>query len=131
MIVNRKNNINTNHVEFVSYDGAYPNLCRGILIVKIDGELVKFGHDYSNCHYDSETKTWSYTDEDPDNPNYGSFWSSGGSITHDGYWNDIVVHHNEWEIDIDELDPKFWDVADELDKLINENIPYGCCGGCV
>lgn len=29
-------------VEFVSYDGRYPNLCSGTLILKIDGKVVTF-----------------------------------------------------------------------------------------
>lgn len=31
-------------VEFVSYDGAYPNLCSGTLVLSIDGALVVFPH---------------------------------------------------------------------------------------
>jgi hypothetical protein len=31
------------NIEFVSYNGAYPNLCRGKLVVKIDGKEVSFG----------------------------------------------------------------------------------------
>ena len=33
----------TEHVEFVNYTGSFPNLCRGVLTLKIDGEIVKFG----------------------------------------------------------------------------------------
>ena len=33
-------------VEFVSYTGEYPNLCRGVLTLCIDGEEVRFGHNY-------------------------------------------------------------------------------------
>jgi len=129
MVTNRKNN--SNRVEFVSYDGKYPNLCRGILTVKIDGEIVKFGHNYSNSHWNDELNKFTFTDEDINNPNYDSFWTSGGEITHDGHWNDIEVHEEEWNINVDNLDPKFWDIVDELDQIINENVPYGCCGGCV
>ena len=35
----------TEHVEFVNYTGSFPNLCRGVLTLNIDGEIVKFGHD--------------------------------------------------------------------------------------
>lgn len=34
------------HVEFIKYTGAYPNLCSGILTLKIDGETVTFGSKY-------------------------------------------------------------------------------------
>ena len=30
------------HVKFISYDGKYPNLCRGKLTLEIDGEKVTF-----------------------------------------------------------------------------------------
>lgn len=29
-------------VEFVSYDGDFPNLCSGTLVLRIDGEKVTF-----------------------------------------------------------------------------------------
>lgn len=29
-------------VEFVSYDGAYPNLCTGQLVLKINGQVREF-----------------------------------------------------------------------------------------
>lgn len=53
---------NNNHVKFVSYTGNYPNLCRGDLTLKIDGEIVTFGYGF-----DSDDK-----------PKYDIFWSSGG-----------------------------------------------------
>jgi hypothetical protein len=31
------------NIEFVSYNGKYPNLCSGKLTVKIDGKEVSFG----------------------------------------------------------------------------------------
>ena len=31
-----------NRVEFVSYDGRYPNLCSGVLVLKLDGKKVTF-----------------------------------------------------------------------------------------
>lgn len=31
-----------NRVEFVSYDGSFPNLCRGTLILKLDGKEITF-----------------------------------------------------------------------------------------
>lgn len=30
-------------VEFVSYNGAYPNLCSGELVVRINGKIVNLG----------------------------------------------------------------------------------------
>ena len=31
------------HVKFVSYDGEYPNLCTGTLVLNIDGTDYSFG----------------------------------------------------------------------------------------
>lgn len=128
MLVNRKNK--NKRVKFISYTGEYPNLCSGVLTLEIDGVQYKFGHNYMAHHYDEKTGTWRCTDEDPNNPNFNSFWTSGGSVTADEDWN-FTVEDGEWQIDVEELPEQFWDVADEIDEVINENIPYGCCGGCI
>lgn len=120
MLVNKKN-LNTSRVKFISYTGEYPNLCSGVLTLEIDGKQYKFGHDYSRCHYHTDIEKWVQEDEDPNNPNFNSFWTSGGHVTRRG----------EWQIDVNELPEQFWDVATEIDAVINENIPYGCCGGCI
>lgn len=130
MVVNNKRN-SKGRVEFISYDGEYPNLCSGVLTLKIDGEIVKFGHHSMYNHYDPDHCKWIYTDEDPNNPNYSSFWSSGGSCGFESEWTNEYVHQSEWEIDADELPEKYWDLADEIDEIINRNIPQGCCGGCL
>ena len=130
MLVNRKSSGN-NRVEFVSYDGAWPNLCSGVLTLNIDGEIVKFGHHCMSTHWHEDIQQWVHEDEDPNKPNYESFWSSGGSCGFKSDWTDEYVYQAEWKIDIEELPEKFWDLADELDRVINENIPQGCCGGCL
>lgn len=85
-------------IEFVSYDGKYPNLCSGKLVLKIDGversdfELISGGL----CMFDSE-------------------------------WNDIVVQ-GKWKVDVpDDL----MDFVTEIEEVVNDNVPYGCCGGCL
>lgn len=50
MIINGKSGCN--HVTFVSYSGRYPNLCRGTLVLNIDGELITF--DYLSNKADSK-----------------------------------------------------------------------------
>ena len=129
MLINRKNS-NTSRVKFISYTGEYPNLCSGVLTLEIDGVQYKFGHNFMAYHYDKEIGDFRHTDEDPQNPNFDSFWYSGGSVTHDDDWN-YDVECNEWNINVEALPEQFWDVADEIDRAINSNIPYGCCGGCV
>lgn len=129
MLVNKKNS-NTSRVKFISYTGEYPNLCSGVLTLEIDGKKYKFGHNFLTYHYDEKTQTWIYTDEDPNNPNFNSFWSSGGCVSHNEDWN-WEVEHNEWEIDVNELPEQFWNVAAEIDSVINANVRWGCCGGCI
>ena len=129
MLVNKKES-NTSRVKFISYTGEYPSLCSGVLTLMIDGVQYKFGHDYQHYHYHEDVKSWVQEDEDPNDPNFDAFWESGGSVSHDGNWN-WEVRQNEWEIDVDRLPEKFWDVAAEIDAVINANIPEGCCGGCI
>ena len=128
MLKNKKSS-NTSRVKFISYTGEYPNLCSGVLTLEIDGVQYKFGHEYMNYHYD-KNGVGRFTDEDPEHPNFDRFWTSGGSVTHNKNW-DWNVEHAEWEIDVEELPEQFWDVANEIDAVFNENVEFGCCGGCI
>ena len=89
----------------IEYDGKWPCLCMGHLKVWIDDTLWDFG-----THA----------------------LSSGGYIEHDGYFNDWETHSGEWTID-DYSWPK--DFPEDMKKAvldkINEEIPWGCCGGCI
>ena len=51
--------------------------------------------------------------------------SSGGGL--DGDYN---PYHGEWEVDYEGLPDEIKQYAFEIDACINENIEYGCCGGC-
>lgn len=87
-------------VEFVSYDGAYPNLCSGQLVLKINGQVREFSR---HC------------------------LQSGGTVWFDNDW-DAHIENGHWSIDLPEdLEP----LRKEIEECINENIPHGCCGGCV
>lgn len=55
MLFNKSENKN-NRVKFVSYTGKSPNLCSGVLTLKIDGTQYKFGHNYMNHHFDEKKK---------------------------------------------------------------------------
>lgn len=104
MLVNASN---SGHVEFVSYDGKYPNLCSGTLHLKIDGKSFFFG---------------------PDKP-FDIFWSSGG---HCGFRNgEALVTHGEWKIDVDDLPDELKPYTAEIDEVFNDNVRQGCCGGCI
>lgn len=86
-------------VEFVSYDGAYPNLCSGQLVLKINGQVREFSR---HC------------------------LQSGGTVWFDNDWD--ALENGRWSIDLPEdLEP----LRKEIEECINENIPHGCCGGCV
>lgn len=100
-------------VEFVSYNGEFPNLCSGLLVVKIDGKEVKFGG--TAC-----TDEYKY--------NYKKFWRSGGSVKSDDNWN-MWTEQGEWELG--RIEDEFKDVAEELIRVFNENVEHGCCGGCI
>lgn len=102
------------HVEFISYTGEYPNLCSGILTLKIDGKIIKFGHSYKSPE-----------------PMLPVFWASGGSC---GFSNNYSVAHvdeGRWIIDPMNLPMQFRKYADEITEEFNDNVPHGCCGGCL
>ena len=89
-------------LKFISYDGSYPNLCRGKLIMELDGKEIIFPE---NC------------------------LSSGGSVSFDEDWNANVLEGN-WTIS--EYPNEFPnDLKEYAEELVNNNVPYGCCGGCV
>lgn len=114
MLIN--NNFNNNgHVEFVSYTGKWPSLCMGLLTLKIDGKEVKFGYDPSSCSCG----------------NYGSFWRSGGCCGFSNNYSESYVDTGEWYIDVDDIPDIYMKYAREIDDVFNENVPWGCCGGCL
>ena len=86
-------------VEFVSYDGLYPNLCGGELVLKIDGEIVSLGR----C------------------------LCSGGDVWFDDDWEE-TVEEGEWSV---EVPPKYEHLKFKITDIVNENVPFGCCGGCI
>lgn len=106
-----KGNNNSEHIEFVSYSGKYPNLCRGILVLKIDGKEVRFGNG-KNCEFKS-------------------FWESGGECGFTNGYEDSFVNEGEWVVNVNELPDEYRKYATEIDYVINQNVPYGCCGGCL
>lgn len=98
------------HVEFVSYNGEFPNLCAGILTLNIDGETVTFGRRHN-----------------PAKQMFDRFWCSGGYCN---WWTNEVAE-GEWCVCVDELPEQYRPYADEIRELMNANIPHGCCGGCI
>lgn len=109
------------NIKFVSYDGAYPNLCSGRLVVEIDGKEVSFG--FTEPSFFTEKKL----------ADYPRFWCSGGSVSFDDEWNECVIPYCDWEMIGSEKDypPEIFEILPDILKVMNENVPGGCCGGCV
>lgn len=100
-------------IKFINYDGCWPNLCRGILTLELDGIEMTFGDLYGNPKTD-----------------YDRFWSSGGGVIEDadgGYH----IEHGKWILEKDRLSKELIPFGDLLIKVFNENVEYGCCGGCI
>lgn len=88
-------------VKFISYDGEYPCLCMGTLCIEVNG------------------KTYSFRNA----------MISGGSVMHNEDW-DMWAEQGEWEIDLFEH-PELEPYKEEITRVVNENVPQGCCGGCI
>lgn len=89
-------------LKFKSYDGRFPNLCSGKLIMELDGKEIVF-------------------------PSYCLL--SGGSVWFDDNWSEHV-ECGEWEIiEFPKGFPE--ELKEKATELVNSNIDYGCCGGCV
>lgn len=88
----------------IEYNGKYPNLCRGELTVILDGVRWEFGKYVIH---------------------------SGGTIERDNDWN-MWATEGAWYMDEDDF-PKGFPMEYMYDVInaVNEEIPLGCCGGCI
>lgn len=86
-------------VQFISYTGKYPNLCRGICTIIVNN------------------KQWEITD-----------LCSGGRVSFDEDWTEHV-EEGPWSVEWPEGFPEEYKI--EALAVINSNIGYGCCGGCI
>lgn len=41
------------------------------------------------------------------------------------------AYQEEWRIDVDDIPEQFQKYAVEIDEVFNDNVPWGCCGGCI
>ena len=114
-------------IEFVEYTGEYPNYCRGDLYVKIDGITTHFGG--YECYDDEGNLT---KIDSCGFPCYPRFWNSGGCVTFDDHWHE-EIGKGPWKLDIfeEEWDDDMKRLLPELLRIMNENVKWGCCGGCV
>ena len=90
-------------VKFISYDGEYPNLCSGKLVLEINHHTVEF-------------------------PNHTLI--SGGYVRFDENWNE-EVGQGGWSVVTDNIPNEYKHLINQIVDVINESVPYGCCGGCV
>lgn len=86
----------------IEYDGKFPNLCAGTLVVTVAG------------------RRWSF-------PSY--CLSSGGSVWFDGEWSEHV-ESGTWSIN-DWPDGFPSEHKEAVEDAVNAEIPHGCCGGCI
>lgn len=108
------------NIKFISYTGKHPCLCSGVLTLNIDGKIVKFGHDMNDYNY--------RLDKYEDN-NYDKFWMTGGRC---GFAKGKAYTNKEEYILLDEALPDIYlPIANELIGIFNDNVPHGCCGGCL
>ena len=107
------------NIEFISYTGKYPNLCNGILTLEIDNKIVKFGHEEwnknSHCYKEG---------------NYDKFWISGGNCYFGNNYREGHIISGKWELDCLAVPDFLKPYSNKLINVFNDNVPYGCCGGC-
>ena len=111
-------------IKFISYTGKWPNLCSGVLTVEIDSKEIKFGHDIGG---DFDFKNDCYKDG-----NLEPFWVSGGCVRMNEDY-EVWAEKGSWELRYIVNNYPQWiiDLLPKLLEVFNENVPLGCCGGCV
>lgn len=90
-------------IKFISYDGKWPTLCMGTLVVEKDGKQYSMKH----------------------------VLESGGSCGFNKDYSESYIKKGEWLIVERYLPKELQDNIEELTYLVNKNIPYGCCGCCL
>lgn len=116
-------------IEFIDYDGCYPCLCIGTLKVKIDGKEIIFSDSGEYCEYDEDKEKMIYKENC-----YPKFWQSGGTIKSNGSGWKMWAEKGEWELSAyrnENYPQEILNIMDDLIKVFNENVPHGCCGGCI
>ena len=82
----------------------------GLVGFYVDGKIYKFGYEEK----------------------YGCFWRSGGGCGFEDQVNwESYVNYGEWVINVEKLPEELKKYALEIDKVFNENVEQGCCGGCL
>ena len=86
----------------IKYNGSYPNLCSGKLIVEVDDKVWHFPEfclsSGGECYIESD----------------------GSECVEQGPWT-IIDYPKDFPENLKE----------ELTALVNKQVPWGCCGGCI
>ena len=99
-------------VKFISYTGSWPCLCVGVLTLEINGEKYRFG----SSHIGGDLPP---------------FWTTGGSCGFTENYSNSYVTSGPWIIDESMLPDELKKYSSEIDTAFNDNVPFGCCGGCL
>lgn len=128
-------------VEFISYDGKYPNLCGGLLVLKIYNKLYAFCQFSKKTSDDNSFHVWEKGSCIRNNQNiikvYNFSLISGGTTDWTARNDNERIKQGSWEVGLnhcylDNGDPfPYMNMKSEIEKVINENIEQGCCGGCL
>ena len=100
-------------IEFISYDGKYPNLCSGTLKLKIDGKEHTFLYCLSSGGTDYSDEDWNWTVE-------------RGEWTFDPKFS--IIDHGKSKSEDFNFTPEEIEL---INNLVNQNVEQGCCGGCI
>ena len=115
-------------VEFVKYTGKYPCYCGGTLYVKINGKMIAFNGIVKGRKVINNKNIVCY-------PKFRK--SSGGCHYYDdGVYKDQINEQAPWKFDIgfwneNEYPDDVMRLMDELLRIMNEKVEWGCCGGCI
>lgn len=92
-------------IKFISYDGKWPNLCRGILVIEKEGKRYELKN----------------------------ILISGGRCYFTDNYTNSHIEKGKWSIYGNKLPRELQNVQDvmEIKYLVNENVTWGCCGGCL
>ena len=88
-------------VEFISYDGSYPALCAGTLAIEVDGEVYELRN----------------------------ILASGGYVCIDDEGEEYA-DEGPWSLEYG-LPVELMPYEEEILRVVNDNVPFGCCGGCI
>lgn len=52
--------------------------------------------------------------------------SSGGCVAYND--GDFDIEYGAWQVDVPD---NLLEYQKEIERAMNENVPFGCCGGCI